>query len=799
MSKKHVQLLRTQHGFSILEHAMVLPVLLLIIAGAVDITTLMQGYSAIQEGVQTSLRCVYTVDGKCVQSSPDTRPRLYNYYLVNRQQEYLVDLFNLSGTASWIDRPTYNYSNFTATVLDTVEFDQPTANLSVVRNYYPAQRTANYTVRAATAPYVTGDPRSPTLSFRGNVLPTPAPSGTYPVTSTVSLSGVTLLSDGANGNPDVLTGAFAFTTPPEPVGPVFASQNQEQSLSQPHLPRWNGEITANTISIALHITGTKAGTSVGSVGAVELDLFRRLPDGSWHHVKNLGGQQLGKAPGEDNGANFVIRGVPSTHIGDVSPSYSELSSYPMDLRYNTRYRVQFRLHHTSGTVGWEGGQARIYSPLHIPHTNEAVHCSNALTPCAAPEACVTDAPAHILAPGIAINTAAAPVQNDPPVSIANCSTGLQPLQQLLAQQNMTFCPGEFSVQADSGSCAPQVLQQACPVISASNGGAPNFGVPEIPGGDGKIHGSAAASSICPPPLNSLAGPAQSPRWTVQTAAVPLQHVVPGGNGSFDYSKSSCSDTVQWPVGSMLANYPHLSYTETRSGSVPLYTGTQSPAALLADPNSAYHCQDFSLGQLVVDVTPVNRTPQNQNSLFFGEHVLPGCGWEQALHQEALQYQLMPAQAYFAANTPQASGGKLRQIAVPDVCVDPNPEIVWSDPLGQTLVPGGPYVEGVIPTTCQTSGSSCAAEFAGFGAGQNATTNYDFTYASQHFGFSEVQAQYPRARWNCNDADCVQLTLEQQGEFVQAQGRIKVPLYTLGRGTVELTYRSRERSEAVFAR
>jgi hypothetical protein len=580
---------------------------------------------------------------------------------------------------------------------------------------------------------------------------------------------------------------------------LFVSQNQEQPLSQAHSPQWNVEVPKNTIRIALHITGTKAGTSVGSTGAVELDLFRRLPNGNWHHVRNLGGQQLGKNPGEDDGANFVIRGVPLTHIGEVSPSYTELSAYPMDLRFDTQYRVEFRLHHTSGTVGWEGGQARIYGPLYLTHANETVHCSNALTPCAAPEACVTGAPSHIFAPGITINTAAAPVQSDPPVSIAHCSTGLQPLQQLLAQNNMSFCPGEFTVQADSSSCTPQVLQHACPGVGASNDGAPNFGVPETPGGDGKIHSSTTALSICPPPANSLAGSAQSPRWTVQAATVPVQHVVPGGNGSFDYTKSSCSDTVQWPAGSTLGSYPHLSYTETRTGSVPFYTGSQSPAALLANPNSGYHCVDFGLGQVAVDVTAANRTLQNQNSLFFGEHVLPGCGWEQELRQDALQYQLMPAQAYFAANTPQASGAKLRQSTVPDVCVDPEPEIVWSEPLGQTLVPGGPFVEGIIPSTCQSSGASCAAEFAGFGTGQNATTTYDFTYASQHFGFSEIQAQYPRARWNCTEADCVELTLEQQGEFVQAQGSIKVPLYTLGRGTVELTYSSRERSEAVFAR
>lgn len=792
----------SQRGFSLLEQTMVLPVLLLFIAGAFDINTLLQAHTALQEGVTASLRCVYTTDGKCVSVTPDSRPRLYNYYRIERHAEYLVDLFDFSGTMRWIDRPNYLYNNFQATVLDTVQYDQPTANIVAQRKYYPAERSATYALRTSDLPYIEGTARNPILRHRGTPRSVPAqPQGSYPAT-TSAVSGVDLISDDALGQPATVHGYAYFSTPPAPQK-ILLSNYLNRPGSQGHAADYSSGLQSGTfVHVALHITGDKSATTVGSTGGVAIDLQREdvpgFPPG-WRTVEPLGAQQLGRAPGEGSSANFVIRGLPDEYIDGSVPDYQELHKYPLPLQWNTRYRIKFTLTRSAGRVGWQAHELRLYYPLDVPR-QEVFPCQGGLPPCSAAESCQISAgpPPEILDPAVIIHSEQAILRYDPPILLQNCSPGRDPIEVMLVQHSIHECPAAFEFQADPASCPITVETQNCPAIGTASSGMPNYGVPESPGTDGFIRSSASASSICSPPSGALAGEPQNPRWTVHNASVPFDDIEPGSDGSLEHSRQQCDSSAAWPAHSRLGNYFHLFYGQALLNHIPHYTGSIDPVALKADPSSGFACSEFPLRESTVDITPQSRTPDNGGSLFFGEHLKPGCNWEEVLRQDALNYQLIPAQAYFVANSPSLSSRKEQMADEPDACVDPVPEIVWSDPDSQALVLGGPFPEGTIPVECQGTGIACSAEFAGFGQGQQSGTNYNFDYAAQHFGFNEIQARYPAARWNCPEKHCATLTVQEDGPFLNATASMAVPLYVLGRKTVELRYAGRERKEAEFS-
>jgi hypothetical protein len=790
---------RGQRGFSLLEQAAVFPILLLIIAGAVDINTLLQSYSALKEGVNASLRCVYTTDGKCVSSAPDTRPRLYNYYRINRHEQYLVDTFDFRGNYSWINRPTYNFSNFRAEVLGSVEYDLQTADIFAARVYFPAERLANYTLRTATLPYITGSARNPTTQFRGiSGGPNAAPAGAYPFTS-FPASSVDLVSDESRGDPEDLTATAEFIMPPAPSN-VFNSHSLENP-SAGHIANFGNDVTAAQTDAALHITGDKGNTSTGSSGGVSIRLQKyNSSQRHWTAVESLGAQQLGRLPGEASPANFVIRGLPNDFIDRSVPEYDELHSYsPLRLEYGARYRIVFSLHRDSGRVGWQAHQIKLFLPVDEAR-QEVLQCSGGMTPCSAPSTCRivgASPPESVFSGPPTIHTSAAPIRVESPISIASCSTGEAGIASLLASAGVQACPAAFQIRTEIGSCSVQHLQSSCPLPSEVSPNSENFGVAETPGSDGRIHSSSSAHAICPPPANAISEAPQNVRWTVRSVPVPASHIGGDSSGTLSVAKESCTSAVGWPQGSLLYNYPHLSFTQNIQGTDRYYTGNEDPAGMLADPNSGFACSDFTLGSAVVDVTQSTRTPENETSLFFGNHPLPGCDWRAALREDAIRFGLSSDSAYFVAEAPSQTGTNDIWDSSPEACVDPNPEIMWSAPDSKTLVPGGPFAEGRLPADC--GGAACAAEFVGFAPGTTGSTTYNFAYAAEHFGFNEIQTYYPRARWNCSEKDCVELSVSEDGESVNSLGSIKVPLYVLGRGIVELRYQGTARKELNYSR
>jgi hypothetical protein len=159
---------RRGRGFSLLEFAMGLPVLLFSVLATLDVTAVLQARSALQQATTTSLRCVYPVDGSCTATTSDQRDQLFDYYEIpaTGDDQYVYRRVDFSGAASFFMAPKRELGDFNARLLDSVHFDLPRATYHVtgsVTGYEVTQDSREVSLIAAR-PYIDGASlRNPTF------------------------------------------------------------------------------------------------------------------------------------------------------------------------------------------------------------------------------------------------------------------------------------------------------------------------------------------------------------------------------------------------------------------------------------------------------------------------------------------------------------------------------------------------------------------------------------------------------------------------------------------------------------
>ena len=72
-------------------------------------------------------------------------------------------------------------------------------------------------------------------------------------------------------------------------------------------------------------------------------------------------------------------------------------------------------------------------------------------------------------------------------------------------------------------------------------------------------------------------------------------------------------------------------------------------------------------------------------------------------------------------------------------------------------------------------------------------------AAEFYGFQEAHAANPRARFRCEGADCVNISLRQSGEFYVAEGTADISFFLLGGKSMRFSYREQERWEGYLSR
>lgn len=89
-----------QKGTSLFEFALVLPALMLLTLGAVDINRVLHERQALQEAAKSAARCLYATDGDCLQHSAPPAPNL-SWFQQDWQPTFLFPLKNYSASVSW--------------------------------------------------------------------------------------------------------------------------------------------------------------------------------------------------------------------------------------------------------------------------------------------------------------------------------------------------------------------------------------------------------------------------------------------------------------------------------------------------------------------------------------------------------------------------------------------------------------------------------------------------------------------------------------------------------------------------
>lgn len=803
-------------GYSLLEQALVLPVILVTVLGAVDVNTVLHSYSTLKEGVHDALRCVYPTDGDCVFTTPDTRGRLFDWYrLQGDMQPPRGTLMDYTGEARWVSLPVYSFQP-SARVLDQVFVDVEPSDTQARAVRRPAIGTVNTNVRTASFPWISGSPSSPSFNFKNDR------SHKYPATISKDVS-VNLSSSSRTGRARFtlrLPGQQGDPNQPalDPNRPCLISAVHNHRNRDPrHAPNFDQgcnfdyqgfpgrgpsdqqEVGAYTF-IVLHVKGNGGNSSRSEGGTVSLTIKQDLDgDGDFETSRDLGGEAY-TGPGTHN---FFPRGAPLSYIADDT-KYDGLDIVPefllhraIKVHYGKPARLVFELTDLSGTPEFNVTNITVYAPKYRS-MEPAFTCNPGLNPtgvkpseAAAETGCsVHVSPTKWLVPNqVDITDHSVNLSTEPPFSLGSCIEHAHHAFGILTSWGLIAEDYEL-VPSDSSDCSDITYSGQCPAIGTGvPGHTINYGVAAAAGSDGRIHSSGAAEQICPAHLASLPAGAvvTGVSWSEQVSAVP-------NPASFEWTRDHCNrhhpERPEYPQA--LQAYPKVILgPSTQIGTTPSYTGESRPDDILAAEYG--NCAEIFVASRVLD----DQSGLPPESLFVGNELELGehC-WESRLRDDATEHGDLDPACYLEVARDYA--GEIALDGEPtDACRVFRPGSFEPD---SELIVASDVPEGTVPSPCDQVEVLCQRRFAGFdpNVGDAGEIDYDFDYAVQRRGFELVQAALPKAELGCNDqAFCTRLTVSgdlNDESLLLAAGEIDVPLLLLGNSALTVKYRAHRTAE-----
>jgi len=761
-------------GYTLLEQVLVLPVLLGLVFGAIDLSRAVQGYAALQEGVQGAIRCTFTTDGACVAALNEPGEAWYHWYTVEPTARYPYNLVDYRGEGRWLGQTRRVWDR--ARVLDTVHWDR--RSYLAERSVYSIWTAAGQSVRRTRMPYLTGaDGENPGFRYRQ------APGSAYPQPHTVSPTSGNVLSP---GHPEVVIDLPMIPPPPLPASACNLSADFDEPLDDSEEPPpdsgsscdlgapWSAQFHG-----ILWVEGEARGTGHSGAGdptAVTLRL-------NGVNTEDLGGQafrdfdEASWVP-----ANFVPRGARVSGTANENPAdnyvapllkqrHAELTTYAMKVKLwygNGSQRIILR---KSGTwpesFRYRVTKVSIYPPEYGVFTTTQS--------CTFPASTYDPATSQCPVPAGTVITDF----NRPPLEAPTtvpCAASMSHAWALSGRspEQYTLTPGA-PCSAGSQACPPPGALPSPPATLR------NIGVAAPADTTGRINApNATARQMCPLTDPVLREHGVEPAfWREAEEPLPPAERV-------TWLRATCTEP-QPP----LPAYPKLS--------APGVTVADFYPATTSDPHTdpAYGCPDFPRRTLVLD-DPADG----------GEVELPSTSRFLGTHPE---------------QTPECVGAVLREAAIAEGHLDPRAWFSWSHALegigayaaapadhclryemtfgtsaARTLLTAsGPLPWPERPAPC-TSGAVCVRELAHL-SGSTGSTTIDEARAELVHGFQEVAASYPPARYDCEGRDCVKLAVSTTGTTRQVEGSIEIPLMLLFGRTMKLEYAEQRRIESTFVR
>ncbi|MCO6432570.1 MAG: pilus assembly protein, partial [Deltaproteobacteria bacterium] len=620
---------RRDFGYSLLEQAAALPLVLVLIFGLIDATSIIQGYNAVRQGVTASLRCLYPTDGECTSASADTRDPLYKVTRITRDSHPFGSEVDYRGNASWFSVNRYIYDSASVSYIGSASFDRPRpqfeARQELTENptgYVP------YAIQLYSSPYVSGTQSNIRFGTRGQ-------NGNrqdYPAEAMRSIA-ITALANGstnrvfptsdvgvriAQSEEITLPSPFFRATSPKNIYvdnlPCFESSTKDGVEPENSPADFTKRCDTSGANVILWVTGNIGDNRSGAKGAVlmELEMYDEKAK-EWRLARQLGGRLLEMKAGSND--DFVPRGMAPKRVrGDLDCASSNIhnDNDPVDLyhrvdpdliasspceparhhnirlKWGTRYRLAFRLQsHDGGTVTWKGERAVVALPHYITD-EDPVTCFGTLPRSQKldPSTCSAIHPAG-------------------PVRVIDSDSGSYKTQTSAmpcSVDTLVKAQAAITLYENNDSYTVQPLAHgACGYASESIQCPQNYGHPSMPAEPGaEITERSIGQAVCPVPMNE--GESDAPRnlrWIVSKKTVQFAPVT--------WQPPTCQE-LEPPVSALpqeITRYAHYQLLAPQPASPgELHTLPISPLS----PNELKKTSQFSCPQF----TTATRVYDSQN-------------------------------------------------------------------------------------------------------------------------------------------------------------------------------------------
>lgn len=839
-------------GVSLLENAVLLPLVLATVVGVIDLNTVLQGYTALHTGVDTALRCAYPVDGACVSS--EARLTTFDWFKLTRAlRPDPVSTVDYAGTARLLLVPSYEIIP-TVRVLDRGSAAAGPSGLTLTPAEYQASGETGVVILRAFLPGLeralltegvsSDNPRLARMVYPGDK------RGSYPPRLSVGVRGSKVhrgleRSDDLYGYTDYFRVPFPdFPANAAPSGRCYLAQGynrsnvgttpqfesacgEEAPNGNPGNPRGENPRfapsqftpTSDEMYIALDIDGSNNRTGSGALKLTLEEYSGGLSRPVRVAVRALGGQHFG-----NEGADFFPRGVPLEYIPSAWQDRVEFNDYqairvrrdPTEPQQSKLYRLRFHL--VEGNhVSWQATAVRVYTPVYAtvrvrkPCAERVRESERVLGSYSCNLAEITP-PYQVgmrngsaMKSGESVTLGGAELHDELGQRFSDVLSEEEARRRL--RPVSPWSAADYVVERTPG--ATPTVEWSCPE---------NSGVATPADSSGLLPATEAAVALCPPPPGV---PLSRVSYSERVKSLP----------PIEYEVSDCRvprpGELGWALPEALASYPKLALGEPRLlRYTPRSTGTEAvrdPLELITSPK--FECADVRVRQVRFDRSSESADPRSRGiegrvedlfveadttSVFSGERpeLQQGCR-DLVLSADAAKLGApfgVDRESFFVAEQKPVGRRPLAEIGVSEgmrrcIATGSTSEVVVAREAIATAL-----AAGSTPPLCVEDPAACERVFHGFSSdgAQRTGQGVDIVLA-QAKGVEALQATYPRARTACNptvDTECVRIeplgsSAEADAPLIEFRAQMQVPLVStalFGIDRMPLSYVAGRRKE-----
>ncbi len=795
-------------GSTILEQALVYPLLLGVVIGAVDISRIFQGYSVLDEGMRSALRCVSPANGACINAVPVSSNPFYDIYYNTTPTRYRVQQHKYLGEASWLTLPIQQVNRVQAAVVSTLNYQAEHYQYKYQLERFRPQGQVGFAVETQTFPYVTRD-NVPFLSPRIQA----SANSSRLATATVRIGAPALTLrhvSAAHSRPGyrsipsarinftiprsaVLTGAGTLEATEEcflaaGTGVDFTKKCQSNrhfsstagenhiraALAQMNISQATSRSETDQYAFVLIDIRGNVSSSNGAQGKVNLRLSQ--PGGI---NRTLGGRIISGV----GAMHFVPRGgPPALYDASVRDSYQQevVNHQALLVKLGVEATLHFEIEADQASADlleWRASEIAIYTPRFETRTESArcdklisragfendpsAHCPRSLHPAGMPR----------------------------PASLVLASTPEQVLEEnlCLAPQNLDanaelMARGIEEAQHYQRVAGPSA--QACAYQPTTINCPENKGVTGLMLADFNVSkevcASELAASVCPFPERT--------DFTKACWKIAAKDISPAQ--AIRWVQESCTQTQ--PLASSLpAAITQYQEILLQSEPVPgehqrLYTSAIAPPEYKAT-HAELNCDAVAIAEQSIGNNPSELKPE---SLFLRTSSL-GSTFQEQLFKDAQRNFIAPEKninpaAFFKATE------NVNSVLLDQPPTDPH-QVYWVESAGATnwQLIATRVSDSYNPEQCLTHPELCRRELVSIVNNQTTESGYSPQRAAA-IGYQAIEAAMPALTRACtaSSKSCANLVVEEQsdetGKIFVARGELRVPLilspkpYTISR-------------------